>query len=193
MSGGAQAAAKLPPAKALLLSLTAAALIGVIIFAVRQETAARAPAAAASFTAGLGAYRNAPPLSAEEEAYAAALWPVHSEVKLAAVRMIFAGLHYKTGNGDAEQLREKVRPLVGTFESARQRALDIPVPASLDDARASYLHAMELYAAAAREMLKLSDEGGDRHLIEAQKQSEQASLALLKLSDVLWPGEYKPN
>jgi hypothetical protein len=42
-------------------------------------------------------------------------------------------------------------------------------------------------------MIKVADDGKDEHLILAQQRSEEASLAILKLSDVLWPGEYKPN
>jgi hypothetical protein len=42
-------------------------------------------------------------------------------------------------------------------------------------------------------MVRIAEDGKDEHLVLAQKRSEQASLAILKLSDVLWPGEYKPN
>jgi hypothetical protein len=194
MSGGAQTAVKLPPVKMLLLSLVAAALLAIVIFAVRQELTSRpSTSAAASFAGGLGNYRNAPPLSAEEEAYAAQLWPIHSEVKLAAVRMIFSGLSYKTEHSDAKILREQVQPLIKGFQRAAAKAGALRAPGSLVDAHASYVEALELYASAAREMLKVGDDRGDRHLIEAQKRSERASVALLKLSDVLWPGEYKPN
>ena len=58
---------------------------------------------------------------------------------------------------------------------------------------AAYLEALEHYTAASREMIKVADDGRDEHLIAAHKRSEQASHELLKLSDVLWPGEYKPN
>jgi hypothetical protein len=42
-------------------------------------------------------------------------------------------------------------------------------------------------------MIKIADDGLDQHLVAAHERSEQASHALLQLSDVLWPGEYKPN
>jgi hypothetical protein len=179
--------------KRLLLSLTIVVLLGAVVFAVRQEIATKPPSAAASFTAGLGTYRNAPPLTAEEESYAAALWPIHDEVKRAAVRMIFAGLNYKSKNLDARTVRDNVQPLVKTFQSASQRAQELKVPASLADAHDSYVEALTLYASAAREMTRVAEDGSDAHLIEAQRRSERASVALLKLSDVLWPGEYKPN
>jgi hypothetical protein len=178
----------------LILGAVVALLVGVIVLALQRElSSSPAPSAAPSFAAGLGSVASAVPLSPEEEAYAAALWPVHSEVKLAAVKMIFAGLHYKTGNGDAQLLRDKVQPLTKTFQSAATRAGGIQPPASLADAHDSYLEALRLYMAASGEMAKVADDGRDEHLVSAQRRSEQASLAILKLSDVLWPGEYKPN
>jgi hypothetical protein len=42
-------------------------------------------------------------------------------------------------------------------------------------------------------MIKVAEDGRQEHLVAAQQKSEQASVTLLKLSDVLWPGEYKPN
>lgn len=194
MGGGTGTAVRLPPVRVWVLAAVVALLVGVIVLALQRELSSNpAPSAAPSFAAGLGSVARAVPLSPEEEAYAAALWPVHSEVKLAAVKMIFAGLHYKTGNGDAQLLRDKVQPLTRTFQSATTRARDIQPPASLVDAHGSYLEALQLYTSASREMVKVADDGRDEHLVAAQRRSEQASLAILKLSDVLWPGEYKPN
>jgi hypothetical protein len=177
----------------MVLGVVIVLLLGVIGFALQRELATKPPSAAASFTAGLGSLPNAVPLTPEEEAYAAALWPVHSEVKLAAVRMIFAGMNYKTGGADAASVREKVQPLTTTFQAAASRVRRMQAPPSLAEAHQSYLEALALYVAASKEMIKVADDGRDEHLVIAQQNSERASLALLKLSDVLWPGEYKPN
>jgi len=188
-------AAKLPQWKVLLVAAIVAVLIAIVAVAVQRELAAnKPPSAAAAFTAGiaLSGY-DAPPLTAEEEAYAAALWPIHSEVKLAAVRMIFAGLKYKTEDGDARKLKSKVQPLTQTFLGATRRVNMMRPPASLQDAHDRYKEALDLYVSATREMVRIAEDGKDEHLVLAQKRSEQASLAILKLSDVLWPGEYKPN
>jgi hypothetical protein len=154
-----------------------------------------APSAAAAFTGGLamGEHSRLRALSPEEEAYATALWPIHSEVKLAAARMTFAGLNYKIEHQDPAKVKSTVQPLAVTFQSAVQRARQIRPPESLRDAHVSYLEALGLYAEASREMIKIADDGLDQHLVAAHERSEQASHALLQLSDVLWPGEYKPN
>jgi hypothetical protein len=170
---------------------------GLAAFALERELRAKpaAPSAGAAFSAGLamGAPHTANALTPEEEAYASALWPIHSEVKMAAVRMTFAGLNYKTEGEDAARLKAAVQPLIKSFADASKRVERITPPASLRDAHASYLGALTNYSAASREMLKVVDDGRDAHLIAAHQRSQQASHELLKLSDVLWPGEYKPN
>jgi hypothetical protein len=179
------------------VSAVIAALLAISGYALQRELAPQPPAVSAgpSFAAGLGMGNapSAPALSAEEETYAAALWGIHSEVKLSAVRMIFAGIEYKTEGHDARKLIAAVKPLTGKFVDAAVRVRHLDPPATLQDAHASYLEALDLYAHASREMVKVAADGKDEHLIRAQQRSEQASVALLKLSDALWPGEYKPN
>jgi len=183
--------------KIVAIAVAGVALAALAGYALQREMKANAPApsAAAAFTAGvaMGAQQSARPLTREEEAYSAALWPIHSQVKLSAVRMTFAGLNYKLDHQDAAKLKATVVPLTKIFVDAAQRARRIRPPVSLEDAHASYLKAVEHYTAASREMVKIADDGREEHLMAAHQRSEQASHDLLALSDVLWPGEYKPN
>jgi hypothetical protein len=176
-----------------LLALGAVVAVAVVR-EVRQPEAA--PSAAAAFTAGLAMDNHEShtrALTAEEESYAAALWAIHNDVKLSAIRMTFAGLKYKTEHHDASKLKATVEPLTLSFRSAAQRARAIQPPPSLADTHKSYVGAVDQYAAATQEMLRVVGDGRDEHLLAAQKKSEKASETLLKVSDVLWPGEYKPN
>jgi hypothetical protein len=132
-------------------------------------------------------------LTLQEEAYAAALWSVHSEVKLAAVRMSFAGIAYKTDDPDARRLEGKVRPLVEGFASAEAKVLALNPPASLREVHDRYLEAVTLYESASALTVKAAEEGRDEMLVDAQGMSFRAAEDLLKVGDVLWPGEYKPN
>lgn len=134
-----------------------------------------------------------PALSADEERFAQGLWKVHSEVRTAAVRMSFAGLAYKTGDGDRASVKTKVAPLTALFREAQAQVSALGAPASLADSREQYLQALRLYADASQEMVKVAQDGKDAHLIKAQEMSEQASGLLLQVSEKLWPGEHKPN
>ncbi len=134
------------------------------------------------------------PLSAEEEGYAAALWPIHSEVvEVSAVDMSFAGIAYITEHHDAQRLAAKVMALRDRFRTAADQARLIPVPAAMGQVHDQYLDALALYETASAEMLKVAADGKVEHLIEAQTLSQRAAEDLLKVGDVLWPGEYKPN
>lgn len=175
-----------------LLALGAVVAVAVV----RETKPPEPPSAAAAFTGGLAMdqhEKHARALSAEEESYAAALWPIHNEVKLSAIRMTFAGLKYKTEHQDAQKLKATVWPLTDSFKSAAQRARAIQPPPALAGAHRDYVAALDQYAAATQEMTWVAADGREEHMVAAQKKSEKASEALLKVSDVLWPGEYKPN
>ena len=129
----------------------------------------------------------------EEERFAAALWPVHAEAKLAAVRMTFAGVAYKTEGPDPARLVATVAPLVDGFRAATTRVREITAPASLQPLHARYLEALTLYEQASAAMLRVAEDGRDDHLVHAQALSVRAAEDMLRVGDVLWPGEYKPN
>ena len=180
--------------RAILLATVMAALLGVVVFAVQREIGSRSASATSSASARLPAGddgRRA--LSAEEEAYAAALWPLHSEVKLAAVRMSFAGIAYKTQEQDEAKLAASVQPAGGVLERIAAQVASLQPPESLHGLHARYAQALELYRAASAEMLTGAAERRDDLLIAAQEKSMRASEDLLRVSDVLWPGEYRPH
>jgi hypothetical protein len=132
-------------------------------------------------------------LSADEEAYAAALWPIHREAKLTAISMTFAGITYKTNGRDANRLEAEVAPLVQGFRGAIANAEALDVPPSIRDVHERYLGALSLYENAAQETVQVARDGSDEHLVDAQKMSFRAAEDVLKVGDVLWPGEYKPH
>jgi hypothetical protein len=132
-------------------------------------------------------------LSADEEAYAAALWPIHREAKLAAIGMTFAGIAYKTNGEDATRLEAEVAPLAQRFREAIAKAEALEVPASIRDVHERYIGALALYENAAQETVQVARDGSDEHLVDAQKMSFRAAEDALRVGDVLWPGEYKPH
>jgi hypothetical protein len=133
-------------------------------------------------------------LSAEEEAYAAALWPIHSgAVEISAVEMSFAGVDYVTEHPDRERLGARVLKLNDAFRSAAAKAQSLEVPRSMQRVHGQYMEALALYVNASAEMVKVAEDGRIDHLIEAQSMSQRAAEDLLIVGDVLWPSEHKPN
>lgn len=167
----------------------AAGLIALMAVASFREMAAPRPAPANIPVNQI----ERPAVTAEEEAYARKLWPIHAQVKQDAVRMTFAGLAYKMGDIRREAVRERVAPLVAMFDSATGALNKMQPPASMRRLHERYLEAVQLYRAASVAMIKVAADGRDEHLMDAQVMSAKASGMTLEVGETLWPGEFKPN
>ena len=191
-----------------MLSGVIVVLVGIVGVALQRETSPRAaslsaPDAERLCVASYFCGRQVAPalvgaaqpvaLTAEEEVYAEALWTVHSAAKVWAIELSFAGILYKTETQDASKLEAKVHALSGDFAAAESKAREITVPPAMRAVHEKYLGAIQLYESAAAEMLEAARDGDDRRLLVAQGMSQHAAEEMLRVGDVLWPGEYKPN
>ena len=118
---------------------------------------------------------------------------MHEQVKNYAVKMTFAGLSYKMGEIDRGALKSRVSPLTREFRDAYGAAAKLKVPPSLERQHQTYLEALKQYQSASEEMVKIAGDGKEEHLVNAQKLSFAAAENLLRVGDVLWPAEFKPN
>ena len=184
-----------PRFRAVGLGMLLALLAAMAAYAGLRE-ARKAPVVEVPATGNADAHAFAdrrPAQSAAEERFSQALWNIHSEVRTAAVRMTFAGLAYKMGDGDRASVATKVDPLTEVFRHAESELLALEMPASMCDRRGRYAGALQTYREASLEMVKVAQDGKDAHLLKAQEMSEQASGILLQVGEQLWPGEIKPN
>jgi hypothetical protein len=134
-----------------------------------------------------------PALTADEERFATDLWTVHREATRSAVAMSFAGIAYHTEDRDAHALARKIEPLAKFFHDAETQVRAISAPSSMSTTHGRYLEAMTLYASAADEMLKFTENADSRHLEEAHRMDVKASQDMLRVGEVLWPAQYKPH
>jgi hypothetical protein len=107
--------------------------------------------------------------------------------------MTFAGLSYKLGEVDRGGLQARLDGLGERFAAAAVQLQQLQPPESMQTLHGEYMEALRLYQEAVAEMIRVVDDGRDERLLNAQAQSEKAAAILLKLSDALWPGEYRPN
>jgi hypothetical protein len=187
---GSQRTARAAAIKGFGVGALVVGLIALMAMAALRETSPTKPQLAIPATE---AHQERAPITAEEETYARELWPVHAQVKQDAVKMTFAGLAYKMGDIKRQAVKERVAPLTAIFESAAAALDKIQPPASMRALHGEYLEAIQLYRDASVEMIKVAADGRDVHLVEAQKKSSRASDLTLKVGDILWPGEFKPN
>jgi hypothetical protein len=134
-----------------------------------------------------------PALTADEERFATALWAVHREATRSAVAMSFAGIAYQTENQDARRLARRIEPLAKFFHDAEMQVRAMSPPPSMSGMHGQYIDAMALYANAAAEMLKFTEDGDSPRLDVAHRLDVRASEDLLRVGEVLWPGQYKPH
>ena len=188
---GSQRTARVAAVKGFGVGALVVGLIALMAVAAFRETAQPKPQQVATTTEANHVER--PAVTAEEEAYARALWPIHAQVKQDAVKMTFAGLAYKMGDIKREAVRQRVAPLTQAFDSAASALGKLKPPASMQELHGDYLEAIKLYRQASVTMVKVAADGRDTHLVEAQVLSEKASGLTLKVGETLWPGEFKPN
>jgi len=134
-----------------------------------------------------------PALTADEERFATDLWTVHREATRSAVAMSFAGIAYHTEDRDPRALARKIEPLAKFFHDAETQVRAISAPSSMSTTHGRYIEAMALYASAGDEMLKFTEDADSRHLDEAHRMDVRASQDMLRVGEVLWPGQYKPH
>ena len=188
---GSQRTARVAAIKGFGVGVLVVGLIALIAVAAFRETAKPKPQQVAASTEATHVER--PAVTAEEEVYARALWPIHAQVKQDAVKMTFAGLAYKMGDIKREAVKARVAPLTPMFDSAAVALNNLLPPASMRVVHGEYLEAIKLYRDASVTMIKVAADGRDSHLFEAQVMSEKASGLTLKVGETLWPGEFKPN
>jgi hypothetical protein len=173
------------------LVVALAATVGVVWL---QEVRPRSVAQPVAQTVSTRAEKPQPlALTADEERFATALWAVHREATRSAVAMSFAGIVYQTENRDARALARKIEPLAKFFHDAEMQVRTMIPPPSLSGTRGQYADAMALYANAAAEMLKFTEDGDSQRLDVAHRLDVRASEDMLRVGEVLWPGQYKPH
>jgi hypothetical protein len=184
----------MPGGRSLLLAGVVVALAATTGAAWLHEARPRSVVQPVPQTVSTQAEKPLPPaLTADEERFATALWAVHREATRSAVAMSFAGIAFQTEDRDARALARKIEPLAKFFHDAEMQVRTISAPPSLSGTHGQYLDAMALYASAATEMLKFAEDGDQQHLGDAHRMDVSASEDMLRVGEVLWPGQYKPH
>jgi hypothetical protein len=181
---------RVPRVQAVALPALLVVLAGTAGYALKQELTAKPAEPAAAAHRALPEQKGLEPA---EEAYAEALLPIQQAVAVAALRMSFAGLSYKTEHNDTARLEGAVRELHDQFRTALEGAGRLEAPASLRRVRDQYVEALTLYQAASAEMMRFVHDSSEEHLIEAQGMSQRASENVLRVGDILWPAAHKPH
>ena len=209
MGGSTIQAGGISRVRVVLLGGVIAVLVGIVGVALQRETLATGSVARGAgrgalvhcelFLRPTGCDRplvgTAEPaaLTAEEEVYAESLWTVHSATKVWAIDLDFAASFTRPRRRTPANCGRRCRRFPPSLLRLNREARAIAVPSAMRAVHEKYLGAIQLYENAAAEMLEAARDGDDRRLLVAQGMSQHAAEEMLRVGDVLWPGEYKPN
>ncbi|MDQ6673123.1 MAG: hypothetical protein M3069_20675 [Chloroflexota bacterium] len=181
---------RLPSFKVVLFTLVVAALSGVVGFAVSREAAPPAQDIAAS---RLELPTPRPARATSEQTYVEALWPIHTNVERAAVRVALGASFYKLQDLDRAELKTRLEDALAAYRTADQRLRTLQPPQSLASRQEAYLNAVQLFEQSTVEMLRMYEDGSDEHLARGFPLSVQGSDKIREVGQEFWPDEYPPN
>jgi hypothetical protein len=182
--------ARAPSFKVVLFVAIVAALSGLVGFAVSREAAAPAQDSAASRVA-LPTPR--PARATGEQSYVEALWPTHTSVERAAVRVALGASFYKLRDLDRAELKTRLDDALTTYRTADERLRSLQPPQSMAASHQNYLDAVQLFERSTVEMLRMFDDGSDEHLTQGFALSMEGSDKIREVGQEFWPDEYPPN
>ena len=187
------AARRLPGVKVSLFGVVLLSLVGFVAVALSRELTAGGQTGAGTASSRPSLPTPRPARTAAEEAYARALWPIHSEVKLTALRLASGSIQVKIKGMDRGQLQPRVDEAARVYERAEAEISQLQPPPSLQDVHAEYLRAIQLYRQSRDELALMFADGREEHMDAALAPREEASQILRKVGLDLWPNEYVPN
>jgi hypothetical protein len=178
--------------KLVVLGLVLLGLGGILGFSLSREVVNPADAGREA-AAGPLRVAQRPALSADEEAYVEALWPIHTEVEVAAERVGLGAIFYKTNDLERTELKARLDGALASYRAAEQRLRGLHPPASLQDSHATYLTAVGLFEQSAVEMLKMFDDGSEDHLQAGYPAYLDGTNKIRDIGGTFWPDEFPPN
>jgi hypothetical protein len=170
----------------LLIALAAFAAGALVFF--KPGDAAQSPERAAA-----AAKPARPALSADEERYIRALWPIHGDVERSTMRMSLGQIFYSTKDLAAPELKSRVEHALAVYKSAQARIGALAPPASLRAQHDEYLAAVGLFEESALEVMKMFSDGREDHLVTAHPKGQAGADKIREIGGRFWPNEFAPH
>jgi hypothetical protein len=141
-----------------------------------------------------GAAKQArPALSAEEERYIRALWPIHGDVERSTLRMSLGQIFYTNKDLGAPELKSRVEHALGVYKRAQERMQGLQPPATLRAQHDEYLAAVRLFEESANEVMKMFSDGREEHLLAAHPKGQAGADKIREIGGKFWPQEFAPH
>src|SRR5712692_1385725 len=106
-----------PLLKLAMLSVVLVGLGAIIGFSISRESTSSATATGAQPLR----VASRPALSADEQAYVEALWPIHTQLEVAAERVALGTIFYKSADLDRAELKARLEEALSSYRSADEK------------------------------------------------------------------------
>lgn len=175
----------------IVVSVAGLIVLGVLTLAgSRALTTTPAPATASAKPA---TRPERPPVTAAEEAYVRAMWPIHGDVQRDLMRASLGQILYKTDDLTRAELQARMERALATYRSAETRIRALQPPESMRKDHEQYLAAVRLFQESAVEANKMFKDGKEDHLLAAYPKSQEGSDKIREVGGKFWPNEFPPN
>lgn len=171
-----------------MVALALLAIAAIVLFKTGAPSALRGSAAVAA-----PAQPVRPPLSADEERYIRALWPIHGDVQRSTLRMSLGQIFFSNKDLGAPELKARVEQALGVYKNARTRMQDLQPPESLRAQHDDYLVAVRLFEESAQEIMKMFVDGREEHLLAAHPKGQAGADKIREIGGKFWPNEFAPH
>jgi len=176
------------PFAPLMVAMVALAIAALVVLESADRGAARDAAAVAPL-----AKPARPALTADEERYIRALWPIHGDVERSSMRMSLGQIFYTTKDVGAPELKARVEQALSTYRSAQARLQALQPPASLKSEHDDYLAAVRQFEQSAHEVMKMFSDGREEHLLAAHPSGQAGADKIREIGGKFWPNEFAPH
>jgi hypothetical protein len=175
----------------LMIAMVALAIAALIVLELGDRGA---PARDANATAVAPQAKPArPALTADEERYIRALWPIHGDVERSTMRMSLGQIFYTAKDLPAPELKTRIEQALAVYKSAQARMQALQPPTSLRAPHDDYLAAVRLFEESASEAMKMFDDGREDHLLAAHPKAQAGSDKIREIGGKFWPNEFAPH
>ena len=177
-----------------LLIVLAALAIAALVFIKPGDLRAWFAGGATVTAAGASPTKAArPALTADEERYIRALWPIHGDVERSTMRMSLGQIFYTTKDLGASELKARVEQALSVYKNAQTRIQGLQPPASLRAQHDDYLVAVRLFEESANEVMKMFSDGREDHLVAAYPKGQAGTDKIREIGGKFWPNEFAPH
>jgi len=178
------------PVMPVMIALATLAIAAIFLF---KPGDPRAPRDGGATNVAASPKPTRPALTADEERYIRALWPIHGDVERSTMRMSLGQIFYTTKDLGAPELKARVEQALSAYQSAQTRMQGLQPPASLRAQHDDYLAAVRLFEESANEVMKMFTDGREDHLLAAHPKGQAGADKIREIGGKFWPNEFAPH